>query len=641
MHFACLRGVTARTSIRVCRGVANGWAPMASQALIQPAESVSAHWVCRLRPGGAVEESLPSRRWESGVAALAGELHNRAELAAQLDLRGGDDSPSSVLRQAWLRWGEDAFRRLRGVFAALVVDERREVALAARDAIGVHSLFYCEAGGDVLASPSIGCLLREAGVSCEVNRPALADQLARRWPFLDETFYSGVKRVPPGHLLEVRPGLLRVRRWWDPPEVRSPADWVPEEEVHRFGALLEQAVERCLRLGKPGIFLSGGFDSISVAAVAADACESRCLAPPHALSLAFPDPRCNEAGRQVAVARALGMAHTLLDLGEAAGTRGVLGGAVDLAESWPAPLMNVWRAAYLRLGTEGRQHGCGVLLTGAGGDDWLTVNPLYMADLLRRRDLGGAARFLLRVVRSYELRRLALIRYVVWSSGLRPLVGLGLRCLHRRLDSAGERARRRRRLLEERKLPDWLAPDPALRRACQERMERRAEEALQRQEPSGSFGFYFRNAHASFFHPVMPMDHEEDFEAGLRMGVPIRHPYWDQDLVEFLYRVPPDLLMRGGREKGLVRAAVAARFPDLGFQRHKKVSAVEFFTGLVAREAPGCWKSLGGVRALASAGIVDAASASELVEQGIRSGGLQAANRTWELLGAEAWLRGR
>ena len=61
---------------------------------------------------------------------------------------------------------------------------------------------------------------------------------------------------------------------------------------------------------------------------------------------------------------------------------------------------------------------------------------------------------------------------------------------------------------------------------------------------------------------IISMDLEEQYELGQRAGVRLRHPYWDVDLVEFLMRTPPDLLNGKGKSKGLVREALADRFPD-------------------------------------------------------------------------------
>src|SRR4029079_15317523 len=95
-------------------------------------------------------------------------------------------------------------------------------------------------------------------------------------------------------------------------------EWLTDEETRRFSDVLDQAVRRCLSLGRAGIFLSGGFDSVSIAAVAADLSRKAGVEPPAALSLAFPDPTCNEQNVQRGVANALGLPFKLADFQEAA-----------------------------------------------------------------------------------------------------------------------------------------------------------------------------------------------------------------------------------------------------------------------------------------------------------------------------------
>ena len=76
---------------------------------------------------------------------------------------------------------------------------------------------------------------------------------------------------------------------------------------------------------------------------------------------------------------------------------------------------------------------------------------------------------------------------------------------------------------------------------------------------------------------MLAMENEECFESWRMMGVRELLPFWDPDLIKLLYRIPPEFLNRGGRSKGLVRDMLARRFPHLGFERQKKVVAIDFF----------------------------------------------------------------
>src|SRR5207248_4584102 len=104
--------------------------------------------------------------------------------------------------------------------------------------------------------------------------------------------------------------------------------WIAEDELGRFDALLEQTVERYLALGPAAVYLSGGLDSVTVAAVAAGSSLRKGLPAPWALSLAFPDAECNEEAIQRSVAADLGLPHVLLPFDAAVGAHGLLRSAL-------------------------------------------------------------------------------------------------------------------------------------------------------------------------------------------------------------------------------------------------------------------------------------------------------------------------
>jgi hypothetical protein len=118
-------------------------------------------------------------------------------------------------------------------------------------------------------------------------------------------------------------------------------------------------------------------------------------------------------------------------------------------------------------------------------------------------------------------------------------------------------------------------------------------------------------------------------------------PFWDADLVEFLYRTPPDLLNRGGRSKGLVRGMLARRFPHLGFEQQKKVVSLDFFRTTMLRAGADVWNQMGGAKALAELGVVDAKRLNSTIEAIIAGGQKSQAHHIWDVLNVEAWLRPR
>jgi hypothetical protein len=119
------------------------------------------------------------------------------------------------------------------------------------------------------------------------------------------------------------------------------------------------------------------------------------------------------------------------------------------------------------------------------------------------------------------------------------------------------------------------------------------------------------------------------------------HPFWDADLVEFLYRIPPTLLNRDGYTKGLVRHALAQRFPDLGFAQQRKLVPATLYDDVVLNEGWAAWQRMGGVSSLGELGLVDVSGLSANVVAIFFGRQPKQFPRVWDVLSLEAWLRGR
>jgi len=287
-----------------------------------------------------------------------GLLHTRR--AWLHELRNGafaDLSDAELVLRAYLAWGDELLERLKGLFALVVWDGRDKTLLCARDPHGLHPFFYAKAGDDLLLSASVEALVQHPRVPGDVDRTALADHLCHRWPKLDATYFAAVRRLPGGYALRVRNGHRRVERYWDPIPPGKPIDYLSDDEVGRFDELLDEAVDRCLRAGPAAIYLSGGLDSISVAAVAKDDLDRRQMAPLLALSLVFEHPLANEEATQREVASDLGLGQEIVTISEAVGPKGLLASALEMSAQRPAPMINLWNPAYRHLAERARSQG--------------------------------------------------------------------------------------------------------------------------------------------------------------------------------------------------------------------------------------------------------------------------------------------
>jgi asparagine synthase (glutamine-hydrolysing) len=558
-------------------------------------------------------------------AVFHGVLFDRDQLIATFGLPAGAADPE-ILLAAYERWRDETLTRLRGCFVVAIADRSEGGAVVARDPLGLHPLFYASTGRELVFASSPRALFAKAGISKRPNRAALADHLCYRWPDPQETFYEGVRRVVAGSRVLVAGGQVSTARYWNPVPDDRPMEWLGEADVEQFSHLLDQAVDRCLSTGPTGIFLSGGLDSISVAAVAADRARRLARPEPLALSLGFPHPDCDERPVQQAVARELGLRQHLIDFRDAVGPQGMFALALAMNEGAASPVNSSWSPAYQTLARRGRADGVRTILTGSGGDEWLTVSAYFAADLIRAGDLTGYGNFVSAWWRSYRASPFILMRSVVWKYGLRPLAG---QALSRLAPAAWDRRRQDRAVRRD---PDWVAPDDDLRKE----MKRRTSGSLVCADPPN--GFYLRDIRAGLDHPLLAMELEERYEFGRRAGVRFLHPYWDTDLVDMLIRTPPALLDRGGRSKGLVRPALAQRFPALGFDRQRKAAATPFYQQMLAAEGAPLLKKLGGFPALGELGVVDPVAARAFASATIAREPAQL-HRVWDLLNLETWVR--
>jgi asparagine synthase (glutamine-hydrolysing) len=564
-----------------------------------------------------------------------GVLHDREALVRTLSGVSIETDDAEIVLRASRELGDGWLSGLRGCFVIALHDGDSGELIFARDPLGAHSLFYARTHSELFLSPSTNALTLEPAVPAKVNRAVLAYNLCRRWSVQDETYYEAIKRVPSGHVARVHGESVETHRYWDPAPPGQPVNWATDEEADRFDDLLDRAVDRWLELGPGAIYLSGGLDSVSVAAVARDRTGLRGVAPPLALSLAFPDPQSSEEEIQRAVASKLGLPQIMLPIDDVTGKDGLLPAVLDLSSKRGAPVIGCWLPGYRALGLRAKDAGCKTILTGAGGDEWLGTSYYLAADLLRAFDLAGWTRFARIARRSFNSTRASLLRNLLWTYGVQPILrDVAIRGLEATAPGVVRR-RRRRRMFND--MPDWVAADPDLR----EQLLRRAEQAVGGREWERSRKFYLQEGRIGLDHAIVSLEMEEVFENGRHLGVRMAQPYWDPDLVDLLYRIPPDVLNRGGRAKGLVRETLARRFPSLGLERQKKVIATDYFTSVMLGQGRRVWDKSGGPQALAELGVVDPIRVNQAAERMFSSGNARAANRIWNILNFEAWVRPR
>jgi asparagine synthase (glutamine-hydrolysing) len=227
-----------------------------------------------LRTGdGPIDQRQPLTLDGTTWIVADGRVDARSALAGKLCLDpsrplGGIPDAELILR-AYLAWGERSVERLVGDFAFAIWDGAARRLFCARDHLGIKPLYYATVGEWLLVSSAIEPIRRHSAVGDRLDDQAIADYLLfGHNADHAATAFHDVRRVPPAHTLEWSCGGIRLRRYWQLP-IEDPIYLRDEEYLEELRALLRQAVSDRLRAPAVGIFLSGGLDSTTLAAMAA------------------------------------------------------------------------------------------------------------------------------------------------------------------------------------------------------------------------------------------------------------------------------------------------------------------------------------------------------------------------------------
>jgi asparagine synthase (glutamine-hydrolysing) len=240
-----------------------------------------------------------------------GEIYNYQELRAELEACGHHFTTSSdteSIVHAYEEWGEDCFRRLRGMFGIALWDRPKRTLLLARDRAGQKPVYYTERRDRLYFGSEIKALLAAGAVDRTIDLAALDHYLAFLYTPRDASIFEGVRKLPPGHFLRWRDGRADVTAYWriaaDESFQGSEAD-----AVAALGDVLQDAVRSHMVSDVPlGAFLSGGLDSSAIVGMMtrAAALSGR---PVKTFSIGFDDPAFDELEHARTVARHFGTDH--------------------------------------------------------------------------------------------------------------------------------------------------------------------------------------------------------------------------------------------------------------------------------------------------------------------------------------------
>lgn len=337
---------------------------------------------------------------ESATLAVVfnGEIYNFRELRRTLSGTGHifrTSSDTETIVHAYEEWGRDCVKQLHGMFAFAILEmpagdsNPPSRVFLARDRTGIKPLYYAVAQGKFLFASEVRALLASDYIPRRLSASAISAYLSFGAVGEPTTLIEGVHSVPPGFcgyvLCNMTPGKFEFERYWTVADATKAH--ASEQEAasapKQVRAALENAVRSHLIADVPlGVFLSGGIDSIAVAALASK--EGPAI---KTFTVAFSEESFNEGSRARAAAEFLGSEHSefLLSADE---IRLQIDEAIAAFDQPSADGINTYfvsRAA--------RQAGLKVALSGLGSDEIFGGYSTF-SDTPRIRSLVAVSRYL-------------------------------------------------------------------------------------------------------------------------------------------------------------------------------------------------------------------------------------------------------
>lgn len=472
------------------------------------------------------------------TVCIDGRLDDREELARRL---GIDETPcnAELIGAAYMKWGEACPDHLTGDFAFAVWDASNAQLFCARDLFGVKPFYFHYRPGHVFIFGSeIKSLLATGTVPADLDDTRVADYLEGFCANEEYTFYEHIKRLPSAHAAIVDASGVRVWRYGS---VEPDTDYAGDPVVALRERFYEAVRRRTSDAHDIGVTLSGGLDSSSIAAVAAETTNRL-----HSFSAIFEgQPECDEREFITDLTTRILCSANYIHGGSSAGT--------TLDELWPildrqdepfdAPNAIIpWRL-YRAIG----QKGLRIALDGHGGDEVVSQGTGYLKELAAARQWRDLHRELRLLSRAYRQPLApAMLGYVAYglrrqNGSFSTLAGAALKKMHGRWE--GNRSSGSVVSQDLRRRSDLAARLRARRVAAtadtEEERHRRLIDA-----PERAYAFEVLDRIAGTF------------------DVEPRYPFWDADLVSLCLSIPPELKLKNGYGRFVLRRAMEERLPD-------------------------------------------------------------------------------
>jgi asparagine synthase (glutamine-hydrolysing) len=544
--------------------------------------------------------------------AYNGEIFNHAEHRAPLEARGHrfrTRSDTEAIVHLYEEHGSTCPRELRGMFGFAIWDEKRKALLLARDRSGIKPMFYATTpGGDLIFGSEIKAILASGMITPEVDDAAVAEYFALGTVSGSRTLIRGVKKLEPGHTLTWKDGRVAIERYWSPPAYEPGRVVVRDlaEAADEFWRRFVEAVDITLMSDVPlGVFLSGGLDSSLIVA----AMRERGVSALRTFSVGFAEAEASELPFARIVAKTFETEHH-----EVSCTADDFFNALPRLTRHRDHPLTFSASIPLFFVSELAVSSVKVVLTGEGSDELFAGYGRYPRALLNLR-AGGALD--------------AVLPNAARGSLARAIGRLGD-------DYVGSRLKRsflaRASSFEESYLEPFADFDAAHRALI---LNGRAAGAYSELGPLIDRDLLAVNPLEAMlrFDQVTYMEEllAKQDQMSMAASIESRVPFLDHHLIEWAAQLPPDVKLRGGNGKALVRLAAERVLPRSITHTKKRGFLVPLTRWLRDRGQ----EILGEYMPESDDSLVSAAYVRRLLDE--HRGGRDHTARLWRVLAFQVW----
>ena len=243
-----------------------------------------------------------------------GEIYNYKEIKTELEALqhnfiGGSDS--EVILHAYDQWGESCLSKFIGMFAIVIHDMDKNELFCARDRAGVKPLFYYQKDGLFMFSSELKSFHKHPSFQKEIDPDAVAAFMQYGNVPTPHCIFKYTQKVKPGHWLKLSmlSKSVEEKQYWNVYDAynQPKLDISYDEAKSSTSKILKSAFEYRMVSDVPvGIFLSGGYDSVCVAAMLQENRSKKLKT----FTIGVPDIGLNEAPYARDIAKHIGTDHT-------------------------------------------------------------------------------------------------------------------------------------------------------------------------------------------------------------------------------------------------------------------------------------------------------------------------------------------